>query len=167
MLSIIPWDVVFILINLIVLYVIMRVVLVKPIKSVIEKRESIIKSGLKNAAESEANAKALEKEWHKKIDAASKESENMIKKAKKDAQGEYDKLVAEANSEAARILNDARRSMEDEKKRTMRGIQSEIAGLALDTTKKVLENSDLSSIDNSLYDKFLTETGDGNDTDGK
>ena len=54
MLNIIPWDVVFILINLIVLYVIMRIVLVKPIKSVIEKRESIIKSGLKNAAESEA-----------------------------------------------------------------------------------------------------------------
>lgn len=167
MLNIIPWDVVFILINLIVLYVIMRIVLVKPIKSVIEKRESIIKSGLKNAAESEASAKALEEEWHEKIGTAKEKSEEMIEKAKADAQSEYDKLVAEANTEAARIVSDARRGMEEEKRNTMQGIRSEVAGLAIDTARKVLENSDLSGIDNSLYDKFLTETGDGNDTDGK
>ena len=101
MLNIIPWDVVFILINLIVLYVIMRIVLVKPIKSVIEKRESIIKSGLKNAAESEASAKALEEEWQEKIGTAKEKSEEMIEKAKADAQSEYDKLVAEANTEGS------------------------------------------------------------------
>lgn len=141
--------------------------LIKPIRNVIEKRESIIKDGLKNAAESETNAKALEKEWHDKLDAVQEESKELLDKARKNAQDEYEKLVTEANDEASRIVGDARRSMEDERKKTMLGIRSEIAGIAIDTAKKVLENSDLSDIDNSLYDKFLTEAGDGNDTEGK
>ena len=167
MLNIIPWDLLFILINLIVLYIIMRKVLLKPIRSVIEKRESLIKSGLQNAAVSEANAKALEKEWQDKLSNASVVSESIIEKAKMDAKGEYDKLISEANSEAARILKDARRSIEDERNNTMQSIRSQVAELAVDTARKVLESSNLSDINDSLYEKFLTESGDGNESDGK
>ncbi len=167
MLNIIPWDAVFILINLIVLYIIMRKVFVKPIKNIIEERQSIIESGLKNAAVSEKNAKALEKEWQEKLSNASAESESMIETAKKTAKVEYDKLVAEANTEAARILKDARRSIEDERNSTMQGIRSQVASLAVDTARKVLESSNLSDINDSLYEKFLTESGDGNESDGK
>lgn len=167
MLTIIPWDVVFILINLIVLYIIMRKVLIKPIQNVIEKRESIINSGLQNAAVSEENAKALEKEWKDKLSAVNESSAEMMEKARKDAQNEYEKLMAEADAKAAKIVSDARRSMEDERNKAMEDIQSQIAGIAIDTARKVLETSDLKSVNNSLYDKFLTESGDGNDSEGK
>lgn len=167
MLTIIPWDVVFILINLIVLYIILRKVLIKPIQNVIEKRESIINSGLQNAAVSERNAKALEKEWKDKVSAVNESSAEMMEKARKDAQNEYEKLMAEADAKAAKIVSDARRSMEDERNKAMEDIQSKIADVAIDTAKKVLETSDLKSVNNSLYDKFLTESGDGNDSEGR
>ena len=167
MLKIIPWDAVFILINLLILYVIMRFVLIKPIKGVLEKREQMIRSGLDNAAASEENAKALEKQWKEKIDGADAESAQIISKAKADARNEYDRLVSEANSEAAKIIGDARRMIEDERAAAAEDIRAKAAELAVDTTRKVLESSDLSGIDDSLYEKFLTETGERNGSDSK
>lgn len=159
------WDILFILINLIVLYVIMRLVLIKPIKNIIAQRQAIIDKGLNNAKNSEENARALEHQWNEKIASVEAQSADMMAQARKNAQDEYDKLVGEANSEAMRIVDRARRNMELEKEKTIQELQSQIADIAMDTAKKVLENSDLSSIDNSLYEKFLTESGDANDSD--
>ena len=167
MVKIIPWDAVFILINLLILYVIMRFVLIKPIKGVLEKREQMIRSGLDNAAAPEENAKAPEKQWKEKTDGADAESAQIISKAKADARNEYDRLVSEANSEAAKIIGDARRMIEDERAAAAEGIRAKAAELAVDTTRKVLESSDLSGIDDSLYEKFLTETGERNGSDSK
>lgn len=166
MLNISPWSILFLAINLIVLYVIMRRVFIKPLKGIIEKREQIIRSGLENAAEKEKNAQALEQEWQEKMEGAKSKSAEMMAKAKSDADEEYQRLVADANAEARRIVADARKTMENEKSKAIEDLQSEIAGIALDAAAKVLENSDLKEINHSLYEKFLTETGDGNDSDG-
>lgn len=166
MLKFIPWDMVIVIINLIVLYVVMRLVLIKPIRNIIEKREEIINSGLRNAELSEKNAKAMELELQEKLDNAKAQSADMIEKARKDAGDEYVKLVSEANNEAQRIVNNARKSMEDEREKAIRELESQIAGIAIDTTKKVLQSSDLSGINHSLYEKFLTESGDENESKG-
>lgn len=161
MLKIIPWDILFIIINLIVLYVILRLVLIKPIRGIIEQRQQIIDSGLQNAAESEKNAKAIEAEWKEKLDSAGTQSAEMIEKAKLDAKAEYEKLVSEAKGEAERIVSKARKNMDEEREKVVQELQSQAAGIALDTARKVLESSDLSDVNKSLYDKFLTESGDG------
>lgn len=166
MLKVDLWNIIFIIINLIVLYIIMRFVAVKPLRNVISKRESIVGGSLRNAAEKEAEAKALEAEWRSRLDHVSEESAKLMEKAKADADVEYARLVSDANSEAERIVKNARRNMEAERSRIMDDVQSEIAGLAIDITKKVLETSDLAGINDSLYEKFLTETGDENDSVG-
>lgn len=166
MLKIEPWNILFIAINLIVLYVFMRLVFVNPLKNIIEKREDIIKSGLKNAAESEKNAKAMEQEWTEKIQSVKDESVHLMAKAREDANVEYERLVANANEEAAHIVENARKDIKNEYNKTMQDLQSQIADIAMDATKKVLETSDLNNINSSLYEQFLTEKGDGNDSNG-
>ena len=165
MLNIEPWSIIWLTINLIVLYVIMRLVFVKPLKNIINKRNAIIRDGLKNAAESEKKAKAMELEWNDRLESVQTESAQMMAKARSDAASEYQRLVADARTEAERIINDARADMEQERSKTIEELKGEIAGIALDATKKVLENSDLTNINSSLYEMFLTETGDGNDAD--
>lgn len=159
------WDILFILINLIVLYAVMRLVLIKPIRKVIEQRQAIIDKGLRHAKNSEENARALENLWNEKIASVEEKSADMIAQARKNAQIEYDKMIGNANSEAAGIVERARKSMDLERDKAISELQSQIADIAMDATKKVLENSDLSSIDNSLYEKFLTKSGDADDSD--
>ncbi len=154
------WNIAFIIINLIVLVVIMRIVAIKPIRNIIKKREDLINGRLSNAAASEASAKALEAEWKDKLSNVNTETAKLMEQAKANADIEYKKLVGDAHSEAGRIVENARKSMAEEHTKVMEGVQTEIAGLAIDITKKVLETSDLKGINDALYEKFLTEAGD-------
>mgnify|MGYP001666159846 CR=1 FL=1 len=56
-------------------------------------------------------------------------------------------------------------SMEVQKEKTLRDMESEIAGLAMSAATKVI-NDKSSGLDNAkLYDEFLGKAGDANDTD--
>lgn len=158
------WNIACIIINLIVLLVIMRLVAVKPIRNIIQKREELINGRLADAAESERNAKAMEAEWRDKIGSVDEESARLMEKAKASADAEYGRLVTGAHAEADKIVEKARKNMEEEHSRLLETAQTEIAGLAIDITKKVLETSDLKDIDKSMYDRFLTEAGDSDGT---
>ena len=159
-------NIIMIVINLIVLVLIMRFVAVKPIRNIIKKREDLINGQLSDARASKANAEALEAEWNDKLKSVDEESAKLMEEARSNADTEYNRLVSDAQSEADKIVENARKNMEQEHTKVMEGIQSEIAGLAIDITKKVLETSDLKDIDDSLYEKFLTETGGGNGSVG-
>ena len=154
-------NIIMIVINLIVLVVIMRFVAVKPIRNIIKKREELINSQINDAETSKANAAALEAEWNNKLKDVDEESARLMDKAKSDAETEYGRLMDNARAEAEHIVDKARKAMDDEHTRIMESAQSEIAGLAIDITKKVLETSDLKGINDSLYEKFLTGDEDG------
>lgn len=164
MLKIDPWNILFIAINLIVLYIIMRLVFIKPIKNILDKRDAIIRDGLEDAAQKERKARALKAQWQDKLDSSKNESAEIITKAKEDAKAEYDKIIAQANAEAAQIIEKAHKEIEKERTKAVSELQSEIGMLAIDITKKVLGESDMKGINNSLYEKFLTE-GDLSGTD--
>ena len=161
MLSIDLSNIIMIVINLIVLVVIMRFVAVKPIRNIIKKREELINGQINDAETSKANAAALEAEWNNKLKDVDEESARLMDKAKTDAETEYGRLMDNARAEAEHIVDKARKAMDDEHMRIMESAQSEIAGLAIDITKKVLETSDLKGINDSLYEKFLTGDEDG------
>ncbi len=154
-------NIIMIVINLIVLVVIMRFVAVKPIRNIIKKREELINGQINDAETSKANAAALEAEWNNKLKDVDEESARLMDKAKTDAETEYGRLMDNARAEAEHIVDKARKAMDDEHTRIMESAQSEIAGLAIDITKKVLETSDLKGINDSLYEKFLTGDEDG------
>lgn len=166
MLKVDLWNLIFIVINLIVLVAVMRIVAVKPIRNIINKREALINGQMSDAAASKASAAALEAEWHDKLDSVNEEAARIMEQAKTGADAEYKRLVEDAHLEADRIVANARKAMDEEHTKVMEGVQSEIAGLAIDITKKVLETSDLKGINDSLYEKFLTETGDDNGSVG-
>lgn len=159
-------NIIMILINLIVLVVIMRLVAIKPIRNMLNKREELINGRLNTAAGKEASARALEKEWNDKLKGVDAESQRLIAEARSKADAEYNRLVGDARREADGIVETARKNMQDEHDKVMEDVQSEIAGLAIDITKKVLESSDLKGINDSLYEKFLTEAGDEHDSVG-
>jgi F-type H+-transporting ATPase subunit b len=161
MLSVDLWNVIFIIINLIVLVVVMRLVAIKPIRNIIKKREDLVNGQLSTAAASKASAAAIEAEWKEKLKNVDAESARLMDQARADANTEYIRLVGDAGKEAEKIISNARKSMEEEHSKIMDGVQSEIAGLAIDITKKVLETNDLKGINDSLYEKFLTGDDDG------
>ena len=79
------------------------------------------------------------------------------KKLRKLAAGESERILQEANTEAVGILKDARKTIENERKQTMNDLQSEIAGLAMQAARKIVDDT---KGNQDIYDQFLKGAGD-------
>ena len=135
----------FTIINLIVFYLLLKKFLFKPVMGIMEKREKMIADGLKNASDSQEEAARLKAEYEKALEGAKAEA------------GESERILQEANTEAVGILKDARKTIENERKQTMNDLQSEIAGLAMQAARKIVDDT---KGNQDIYDQFLKGAGD-------
>lgn len=159
------WNALFIAINLIVLYLLMKKFLVKPVMNIMQKRDEMIKSGLKNAEEKISEADALKQKLEKELNGAREKSTQMIEQAKQDAKLEYDSIVAAAGKQADQLISQARANMETERNEALSQVQSQISEFAVLAAEKILENKNSAEVNNAIYDGFLSEAGDENDSE--
>lgn len=159
------WGLVWTIINIIVLYLLMKKFLVGPVLGIMEKRKELIARQMEEARTAQEKAEELKGRYEGALASAKEESAQIIQEAKADAKSMGKRLVEEANQEAARILETARSAAEAEKKNALEGARTEIAGLAVEAAKKLLTQGSSPEGNQMLYDQFLAKAGDGNDTD--
>lgn len=157
MLKIDFWNILFTVINLLVLYFLLKKFLIKPVQEIMAKREALINEGLESARTAQAEADELKKEYAKRLETADEKSTEIIRQAKADASVVYDKKMTEADEKAEKVVENARRNMEIEREKMMRDIQPEIAGLVLTTTAKVIEGYAGEAQNLAVYDAFIAE----------
>ena len=163
MLGIVPSSVIFTVINLLVLTVLMKIFLFKPIMNVIEQRDKMIKDDLAQARESKEKAQRMLKEHEERMAAVKDDAANLLADAKKRARGEYDRIVADASEQAARIVSQADETARQTVDKAISGAEGHISELAAEAARKLLEQSSGAELNRSLYDSFLAEAGEGND----
>ena len=159
------WNILFTIINLVVLYLLMKKFLFKPVMGIMEKRENMIKEQLQRAQDSESSANELKAQWEEKIKTADDESERIIQQSREKAKNEYVRIVDDADKEATKIIVEARKNIETEKENTFNSVQSEIADLAMTAARKIVEESKNAKADNNIYNDFLAKARDVNDPD--
>lgn len=159
-------NLVFTIINLLVLYLLMKKFLFRSGCSRYWKRENaMIEEQFANAAAAEKNANELKSQYEDTLKTANADADNIIQEAKTTAKTEYDRIVSDANSQAGKIIENAEKTVVSQREKTLRGLESQIAGLAIDTAAKVI-GEQAGSLDNAkLYDEFLNKAGDAHDTD--
>ncbi|MDD3338288.1 MAG: F0F1 ATP synthase subunit B [Lachnospiraceae bacterium] len=157
------WNLLFNIINLIVLYLLLKKFLVKPVVAVMEKRKALINEGLENAKQTQEQAESLKGQYAKALEGAKGESEEIVNKAKTYAKTESDRIIDEAQQQAGKMLETAKKNIETEKKQAMAGMRSEIADLAMQAATGVVgANADVIA-NEQIYDRFLEEGGTGHD----
>ena len=152
------------IINLVVLYLLLRHFLFKPVMGIMDKRRQIIEDGLRNAQDAQNDAMKMKQEYEDALKGAKQESVQIVENARSAAKNEYDRIVAEAGEKAGSIIENAKETVRVERERTMRELQGEIAGLAVASAVKIVGKT----ADQDLYDQFLKEVGGTHeDTDEK
>ena len=152
------------IINLVVLYLLLRHFLFKPVMGIMDKRRQIIEDGLRNAQDAQNDAMKMKQEYEDALKGAKQESVQIVENARSAAKNEYDRIVAEAGEKAGSIIENAKETVRVERERTMRELQGEIAGLAVASAAKIVGRT----ADEDLYDQFLKEVGGTHeDTDEK
>lgn len=152
------------MINLIVLYLLLRHFLFQPIQNVMKKREDMIQSKIANANAVEQQAKENKQKYEQALANAKEESHQIIAQAKQTARQEADTLITQANQEVIRIRKDAENAIEQERRRETKKMQDQVANLALTAVQKILSEQLNEQENANLYNRFLKETGEQNDT---
>lgn len=151
------------MINLLVLFLLLRRFLIRPITNIMEKREAMIADGLNNARSEQEKALELKRQYEDSLRGAREESRKMLEQAGLDAKDEYDRIVSDADDRADKMLRSARDAISAEREQTMLRMKTEAAKLAMDAAKKIVTGYGGPDDSQSAYDLFLEEADDSHE----
>lgn len=136
--SIVPWEIVTQLINLLLLFLLLKHFLFKPVQNILNARQAEIDKSYADAESAQNKAEALRDEYEKRIADAKSEASDIVKAATRKAQAHGEEIVRDAQSQAAHLLEKADAQIEQEKKKAMNELKDEISGIAVDIASKVV-----------------------------
>ena len=153
------WNVFWIIFNVLILFVLLRIFLFKPVLGMIEKRQNLIQSQLDDAADKNKEADELKSRYEESLKNAKEESFQIVSDAKERAKVQYAHILDKANDDAAQIVAQAGKTAEADREQMMRGAQSELAEVALAAASKILGSSVDADANRAMLDQFLSEEG--------
>lgn len=151
---------VFMLVNLIIFFILIRVFLFKPIKKVIDKRNEMINEQLENADNAQKHAEELREKYQFQLEGVEEEKKKILIDARNSAKTEYENIVSRAETDAEKIKTNAKKAADIEREKARTAVKEEIASLVMETAAKVIGESASSKTDKEIYDKFLSESSD-------
>lgn len=157
------WQIVISLINLVLLFLIMKRFLFKPVKNILAKRQSEIDEQYAAAKRAESEANESRNQWNEKLSGAESEADAIIQKATENAKYRGEKLIAEAEEKAESIMRIAKTEAELEKKKAAEGIKREIVEVSGALTEKMLEREINNDDHRALIDSFIEKVGEADE----
>lgn len=154
------WNI-FNIVNVFVLYLLMKKFLFGPVTAMMEKRKDEIKASYADTENKNNEAIKLKQKYEEALENAGEQVISIIKDAKQRALEEHDKQIKVTKEEVLKIMADANKSIEIERKLSIQNIQSEIAGIAMLAASKIIQKNVDNSSNKQIINDFLAEAGAG------
>lgn len=159
MITISFWNILWTVINLLILAVAFKILFFKPIAKTIEKRQEEANEVINKATVKEKEATKLAKEYEDKLASAEQEKKQILAEARKSADGQYQQIVSDAKENAKTIRDTAVIEAYNEKQKIIASAKKEIADMVVDATTKVIGSKTGACVDSELFDDFLDKAG--------
>lgn len=157
--SINPATIVFTLINTLIIFLIFRFFLYKPVCRILDKRKEMAAAEIADAQKAKEAAEKAEQEYTARLADAKSEAAEIVKQATARAQKREEEIVSEATQKAADIRAKAEENIERDKKRAVNEIKNEISDIVVMAASKVAQK-EISAKDNEeIISQFLDEVG--------
>lgn len=154
------WNILFMLINLVIFYLLMKRFFFKPIIRTMDKRKEMIEKQFEDAENINNEANELKSQYEEKILNINDESDKIISKAKESAKEEYGRILNKAEIDVRRLKEDARKEIDAECENARRAAKEDIANLAMEAAAKVVGANISDQTNSELFDEFLNESSD-------
>ena len=157
------WQTIISLINLLLIFLILKKFFYKPVGKVLSERRELLAKQYADAQKAEDEALANKAEWEEKMQSAEAEAESILKEATVRADRRGEKIVEEAKEKADVIVRTAQVEAELERKKAREGIKREIVDVSSCLSEKILEREIKTSDHKKLIDSFISEIGEGDE----
>ncbi|MBR3421077.1 MAG: F0F1 ATP synthase subunit B [Ruminococcus sp.] len=153
------WSIFEAVANIIILMILLRIFLFKPVSKMMNERTQSIQKDIDDAEKARQEAEELRRQYSDTISEAKEEASRIIMKAHDDAETERSNIIQKSHEEADEIVSAASETIENERRRVLQQAQSQIADLAIEAASKIVgENLD-DEKNRKLVDAFLSEEG--------
>ena len=153
------WQILISLANLLIMLVILKKFLFKPVQKVVSEREAQIKKIYEEADESRTAAADMKQEYEQRLAAAREEADGLVRNAVLTAQRKSDSMLAEASSQVSHMKQKAEEEIAQEKKQMLQDVRGEISDIAVSIASKVVEREIKESDHKALVDEFIRNVG--------
>ena len=157
------WLILISLLNLVILFLIVKKFLFKPVQKVLETRRNEIDADYAKAQTARETAEEHRKHYEAALAAAEQESDQIIADATRLAEHRSSEIVAEAKEKASDIRRQAETDAQLEMKKAEEDMKREIADVSTRLTGKLLEREINEADHRRLIDSFLQDIGADND----
>lgn len=154
-----PSTAIFAIINFIVLVVVLKIFLYKPVCNMLDSRKEEVANNLNSAEEAKLEAQKLKDEYASQIQNARNEAQDIINQAAKIGEQTKADIVNEAREEAARLTAKAQDEIAREKTEALNEIRNEIADLAVMAASKVVGKTIDVADHQNMVNNFVKEVG--------
>ena len=152
-------TIVFTIINLLVLYVILKKLLFGRINRVLQARGEQINQQFDQAERQQAQAEQLKAEYEKKLTQAQEEAEGIVSQAQMRGKREYQAIISQAQEDVRQLQNQAQAQNQADREEMIRATRREVAQLAVMAAAKVAQKSLDVESDRPVAEQFLAEAG--------
>lgn len=158
------WQILISLINLFLLFLIVKKFLFKPVKKVLSARQAQLDDQYAKAKKAENEAEANRIAWKDKKTQLDHEANAILQSATERAAYREEQIVSEARERADSLIRQAEAEASLERKKAEADIKREIVEVSGALTEKMLEREINPQDHRQLIDSFIEEIGEDNDT---
>ena len=138
-------------------FVALRLIAWKPILAALDEREGRIRESLEKAQLAEAGAEQAIAENKANMEAALRQSQDLVAEARQNAEQVRAEAREEARAEARKIVDEGRRQLVAERRVALEELRKEAAGLAIEAAEQLLKKN-LGDRDNRrMVEEFLEQ----------
>ncbi|HWR24475.1 MAG TPA: ATP synthase F0 subunit B [Feifaniaceae bacterium] len=154
-----PIDIVMHVINIIVLFVILRGLLIKPVRKFMAEREAKFAREREAIDQSRAEADALKTRYEGSLSTAKKTADELVQERLKRAECDAQEILEHAKQDAQHALSKAHDQALAERDELMLQLQEQTAVLAVDLAEHILEREVRAEDNERLINEFFKKVG--------
>jgi F-type H+-transporting ATPase subunit b len=156
------WEIIFTWGNLLILFLLMKKILFKPVKAILDKREKEINSIYDDAKKASDSAEKLKEEYTEKLSKAKEDAEEIVRSATKKAQLTEEELMQNARMKAEKIVERAEEQIQLEKQNAVNEVKNEISDIAVSLASEIIKKEISEDKQHEIIDGLIKDSENDN-----
>lgn len=153
------WQIIISLLNLLILFLILKKLLFKPVKKILAERQAQVDSIYDEANQANEEAQANKQAYADKLSHSKEEATNILRAARETAEQSSYEIIQEANNKADAVVRKANAEIANERKKAINEIKNEISEISIDIAEQVVGREIDEKDHSELINDFIENIG--------
>ena len=158
--SLAPWTLIFQICNLLLLMLLLKKFLFKPVQNILNRRRQELDDIYAEANADRDAAREMKAEYTQHMADARAEADAVVQRAMDEAGRKSDAMLSDAQEAAAYMKRKAQADIEAERRGAYASLRNDISGMAVDIAEKVVGREINAEDQQALIEDFLKNAGD-------